>query len=93
MGAHSIKNPDIIHWLSAQIGYGIYNPPYENWSFKLSPKYTCTFALTPSKVTDDKSKVTCQNCLRLIKKYGHIGKVLLTVEPNIIIDKIGRKVI
>lgn len=55
-GAHSIKNPHIIHYVLWHDG---------------DMRYLCNGAcsVTKSKTTKAKSKVTCKNCLRGIKRF------------------------
>jgi hypothetical protein len=54
--AHSVKNPKTIHYVTWRDGM---------------MRYLCNGAcsVTKSKITKAKSKVTCKNCLREIRKF------------------------
>lgn len=56
MYAHSVKNPNIIH----------FKKTVRRWLHDDEYHYLCCDSYTPSKATTDLSKVTCQNCLRLL---------------------------
>jgi hypothetical protein len=67
MFAHSVKNPDIKHYF-LYTGNG-YNPNGKRYR-RLA--YLCQQAsdTTLSKRTRDVSEVTCENCLRKLRKQG-----------------------
>ena len=64
--AHSIKNPNTIHYVVWRT-YGGYSPKGKLKRFK-NLCYLCmgSCSVTKSKMTRDKTKVTCKNCLRKI---------------------------
>jgi predicted SprT family Zn-dependent metalloprotease len=67
--AHSIKNPDTIHYVVWRT-YGGYSPKGKLKRFK-NLCYLCmgSCSVTKSKMTRDKTKVTCKNCkLSLAKR-------------------------
>jgi len=59
MYAHSIKNPHVIHfqWEWRDDEYHLKRDVY---------RYLCCNCYTPEKATDDSSKVTCKNCLKML---------------------------
>lgn len=59
MYAHSIKNPHIIHFRMVRRKEDLWISKY---------RYLCCGSYTQSKGTPEPKKVTCQNCLRIMKE-------------------------
>lgn len=62
MYAHSIKNPHIIHFRREW--------HEDEYHFKDDDvyRYLCCNCYTPEKATDESSKVTCKNCLKILSE-------------------------
>ena len=72
MFAHSVKNPQTIHYFLYGGHKGI-RPDTRKWTRYRYLVYLCIQSqpfTTPSKRTRDVSKVTCLNCLRELRKRG-----------------------